>query len=344
MAEDAVGAWVSSDDLSWVDLVNGLGAVILGHQHPRVDEAIETQLRRGISFPLPTALEEKVARRLLDMLTWRKAESVRFGKNGADVTGAAVRLARKITGREEAWYAHYHGHHEWSMRLPPMNGGVPVDYPSLKVDPRKVIRADPAWTKDPPACVVLEAVDSSHPTGPSCDFHGLREWCDRVGSLLILDEMVTGFRMAPGGAAEYYRIEPDIACYGKAMANGMPLSAVVGPWEILRHFEDSVFFSTTHGGEALSLAAADATLQVIVEEHVPLRLGLMGEGILASATGSYGYPQRVMFRYSPKQLQAMVYAGVLTQGYANLSLALEKDTTARRRLFSAIHIAEMIGA
>ena len=323
----------------YVDLTSGLGAVILGHGYPAVMEAIADQLNRGISYPLPHAREEAVAERLVSMLTWDGAESVRYGKNGADVTGSAVRLARAVTGREDVAYLHYHGHHDWSMIDPPMNGGVTS---AVKSTSWHVPCLPPVDDERRLACVVLEAVDSAKPRGPSCDFDRLRKWCDATGTLLILDEMVTGFRMAPGGAAEVYGIRPDIACYGKGMANGMPLSAIVGPWDILKRYEEDVFFSTTHGGEALSLAAAEATMRVVVEEDVPKQLATLGEEVLAAATGSYGYPQRIMFDYTPEQLKAMLDAGVLTAGYANLTLAHVKDTNARETLFGAIEAAEAL--
>jgi glutamate-1-semialdehyde aminotransferase len=355
----ASGAWVWDKPMTrvapaiqgihgkrWVDLTSGLGAVLLGHGYPAVTEAIADQLNRGISYPLPGLLEEKVAERLVSMLTWEKAESVRFGKNGADVTGSAVRLARAVTGRVRVAYLHYHGHHDWSMIDPPMNAGIP--------DGVKVISKHVGSFFDlclllrgsdfPYAAVVLEAVDSGNPMRPTCDdFKDLRALCDETGALLILDEMVTGFRMAAGGAAEVYGIEPDLACYGKGMANGMPLSAIVGPWDILKRYEEDVFFSTTHGGEALSLAAADATMRVVVDKGVPDQLATLGEEVLKAATGSYGYPQRVMFDYTPEQLKAMLDVGVLTAGYANLTLAHVEDSNARDTLFKAIEAAEALG-
>lgn len=354
-ASQAAGAWVWGERLvkwpglrgrllarpgkRYVDLTSGLGAVILGHRHPAVDEAIRAQLERGISFPLPTRLEERVARRLLDMLTWPKAESVRFGKNGADVTGTAVRLARAVTGRQMVAYMHYHGHHDWCMTEPPMNAGVPEGAGGQRVrDLEFLMAANPQGL----AAIVLEAVDSAKPKTLATDFRALRSWCDENETLLILDEMVTGFRMAPGGAAEVYGIEPDLACYGKAMANGMPLSAIVGPWDILKRYEENVFFSTTHGGEALSLAAAEATLRIIASEDVPARLGQLGQKLQGMATGSYGYPQRVMFSYRPEQLAAMVAAGVLTQGYANLTLAHVEDRDATLAILNAILRAEEV--
>lgn len=346
----ADGAWVYQQLFTegLVDLTSGLGAVILGHRHPSVEDAIEQQLRRGISFPLPTDIETEAAETLLDCLSWQRAESVRFAKNGADVTGSAVRLARAVTGREYVFYNGYHGHHDWSMTEPPMNGGVlwqashrimwdPNDQPAT------IRSLQEKFEDNPPAALVLEAVPSANPLPMPHQFWGaIRLLCDQFGVLLVIDEMVTGFRIAVGGACEEFAIEPDIACYGKAMANGMPLSAIVGPWDILKRYEKDVFFSTTHGGEALSLAAAVATMTIVRDLNVPEKLGELGRRVLAAATGSYGYPQRVLFKYSKEQLNAMTEAGVLTAGYANLTLAHVEDATAQYTIFAAIEAAEAL--
>ncbi len=338
-AHEVDGAYVyDSDGHEWVDLTSGMGAVILGHGY--VDARIIDQLGHGIAFPLPNELEQQVADRLLSMLTWEKAESVRFGKNGADVTTSAVRLARAVTHRVLVVYCDYHGHSDWCMVDPPMNGGVHHNVRwSHKTVPTALHTVIPTLK---PAAVVIEGASSVSPGRerryPVGFWDRLRKVCDTNGTLLILDEMVTGFRMAPGGAAEALGIEPDIACYGKAMANGMPLSAVVGPWDILKRYEEDVFFSLTHGGEALSLAAADETLRIVVEENVPARIGELGQSIIdiLGDRVTYGYPQRLVFDFTKKELGVLLKNGVLCAGYANLTLAHAKDEVARRMLLEAL--------
>lgn len=338
----AKGAWVDCDDHRFpcVDLTSGLGAVILGHQHPDIDYAVATQLGRGISFPLPGEHEEKVAQRLVSMLTWEKAESVRFGKNGADVTTTAVRLARAVTGRRDVGYCDYHGHAAWSMTEPPRNGGV-LQGRSLRVEEHDLFAYIKVFR---PAALVLEGFSSVKPT-PVRDegfWVALRSICDDTGTLLILDEMITGFRMAPGGAAEVLGIEPDLACYGKALGNGMPLSAIVGPWEYMQRYEQDVFFSLTHGGEALSLAAANETLRIVQEQDVPEQLAELGREIIAlfdehgaSDRLKYGYPQRLVFDFTKAELGIMLEHGVLCAGYANLTLAHVTDREARSTIMDA---------
>lgn len=330
----------------YIDLTSGMGAVILGHG--RTDYAIRKQLSEGIAFPIPTDLEEVAAEKLVGMLTWERAESVRWGKNGADATTSAVRLARAVTGREEIVYCNYHGHHDWSMVEPPMNAGT-LDLSELHTYPAKGYDLDlirELLREDPVAAVVIEAVDSGTGKGPEPEFWpALRKLCDEYGTLLILDEMVTGFRMAPGGAAEALGIEPDIACYGKAIANGMPLSAVVGPYEYLKRYDEDVFYSTTHAGEALSLASAIETMAALKTGWMLDRIGALGRQLVEAGNGllrEAGYPQRLFFERDVRE--EMRGYGILTAGYANLTLDHATSSTAREQLLVAVRrVAESHG-
>lgn len=354
--EYASGAWVNErapvtngplrfSENPWLDLTSGLGAVILGHNDPDVTRAIAEQLNLGISYPLPHRLEQEVAELLLEVVTWRRAESVRFGKNGADVTSSAVRLARAVTGRTCVLYADYHGHHDWCMTEPPKNGGVFVGtdaygYPaSEKVGREYLIEALENDGKVY-AAVVLEGFSSYDPTPDWPDFWPrLRRACDDTGTLLILDEMISGFRCTIGGAAELLGIEPDLACYGKAMANGMPLSAIVGPFEYLQRYEDDVFFSITHGGEALSLAAAKVTMGLVLDAHVTDKIGDLGReiiGVLGRERVHSFYPQRLVFNFTPDQLAYLASKHILCAGYANLTLAHATDSRARELLLETM--------
>ena len=343
----AEGAWVfEQSGKKWLDLTSGLGSVILGHRDPSVDRALMNQIRCGIAFPLPSYLDSLVAEKLISLLTWDKAESVRFGKNGADVTGAAVKLARHITGRKHILYADYHGHHPWSMIEPPMNGGVLEPYSVRSSRDRLTEMVNQGIY----SCVVLEPWPSNDPEWTSTPkfWSDLRDACDRTCTLLILDEMVSGFRCAEGGGAQTLQIEPDIACYGKAMANGMPLSAIVGPYDMLKHFEDRVFFSTTHGGEAMSLAASYTTMSVIQpdlenekEQNVLQEIAHYGTSLIEMCRGMgievvSSYPQRLIFRFTSDQLVSMAANGVLCAGYANLTLAHCRDRSAQLTLRTAL--------
>lgn len=327
----------------YIDCVNGMGSVLLGHAHPGVNDAVEAQLQRGVAFPLGSELDEIVAQRLCSMLTWPGAEAVRFGKNGADVTSAAVKLARAATGRSMVLKNAYHGHHPWASNLAPMNAGLLKDelFLSRIVPHNDCAALRHEFGMNEIAALVFEIVPSGAPELPTPEYLQLaRKLCDETGALLILDEVVTGFRMASGGAAEVYDLRPDLACYGKALANGFPLSALVGPWDLMGRLDRDVFFSTTHGGEAASLAAALVTLEAVATRHVPRALAELGARI-REIVPTVGYDARPFFRFAEPDarerfLSHLLACGVLCQGYVNLSEATAVEPRARQMLLSAI--------
>jgi glutamate-1-semialdehyde 2,1-aminomutase/spore coat polysaccharide biosynthesis protein SpsF len=255
------------DGNEYIDFPMALGPVILGHRYPAVDEAVRQQMMQGVSFSLPHPLEISVAESLAQMVPC--AEMARFGKNGSDATAGAVRLARAYTGRDLIACCGYHGWQDWYIGTTTFNRGVPkavreltmtFDYNNIDTLKRLLER-----NRKRVAAVILEPIGVVEPEG---DFlQQVRDLCTREGCLLIFDEVITGFRLARGGAQEHFGVIPDLACFGKAMANGYPLSAVVGRREIMKHFEQT-FFSFTFGGESLSLAASLATMREIAEKEV----------------------------------------------------------------------------
>jgi glutamate-1-semialdehyde 2,1-aminomutase/spore coat polysaccharide biosynthesis protein SpsF len=263
------------DGNEYIDYPMALGPIILGHAYPPVDQAVKRQIDDGVSFSLPHPLEIEVAERLTAMIPC--AEMVRFGKNGSDATAGAVRLARAYTGRDLILCCGYHGWQDWYIGSTTFNRGVPApvcdlietfDYNDMDSLGRR-FAAHPGRI----AAVIMEPIGTVEPIDGF--LAGVRELCHRQGALLIFDEVVTGFRLAPGGAQEYFGVVPDIACFGKALANGYPLSAVVGPRAIMKTFEE-IFFSFTFGGEAASLAAANATLKEIAEKEVIAHIWELG--------------------------------------------------------------------
>jgi glutamate-1-semialdehyde-2,1-aminomutase len=256
-----------ADGNEYIDFPMALGPIILGHGYPAVDEAVRRQMADGVSFSLPHPLEIEVAERLVQMVPC--AEMVRFGKNGSDATAGAVRLARAFTGRDVIACCGYHGWQDWYIGTTTFNRGVPMAVCELTAtfeynNLASLIRLLDQYRKRV-AAVILEPVGIVEPKGEF--LQQVRDLCSREGCLLIFDEVITGFRLARGGAQEYFGVVPDLACFGKAMANGYPLSAVVGAREIMKHFEQT-FFSFTFGGEALSLAASLATMKEIAEKEV----------------------------------------------------------------------------
>ncbi|MFA6551008.1 MAG: aminotransferase class III-fold pyridoxal phosphate-dependent enzyme [Patescibacteria group bacterium] len=255
------------DGNEYVDMINGLLPVILGYQYPAVDNAIKKQLRQGIIFSLSSPLEYELARLLIKHIPC--AEMVRFGKNGSDVTSGAVRLARAVTGRDHIACCGYHGWHDWYIGSTARNLGVPKstrqlthqfiynDIKSLK----KIFKNN----KNKIAAVIMEPMNYAE---PEHDFlKQVKELAHQNKSLLIFDEVITGFRYDLGGAQKLFGVIPDLATFGKAMANGMPVSALVGRRAYMEKIND-IFYSFTMGGEALSLAAAIATIKEMEKKKV----------------------------------------------------------------------------
>ena len=263
------------DGNEYIDYPMALGPIILGHAYPPVDQAVKRQIDDGVAFSLPHPLEIEVAERLTAMIPC--AEMVRFGKNGSDATAGAVRLARAFTGRDLIICCGYHGWQDWYIGSTTFNRGVPAPVCDLikTFDYNDIDSLEQRFAEHPGriAAVIMEPMGTVEPLDGF--LAAVRDLCQRQGTLLIFDEVVTGFRLAPGGAQEYFGVVPDIACFGKAMANGYPLSAVVGPRAIMKSFEE-IFFSFTFGGEAASLAAANATLKEIAEKAVIAHIWELG--------------------------------------------------------------------
>lgn len=273
-AESGKGAYLTDvDGNTFLDFTMAVGPLSLGYSDPRVNQAIQNQLDKGITFSLPSSLETVTAEKIIEMVPG--IESVRFSKTGADVTTAAIRLARAITGRDEVVCCGYHGWHDWYIGLTSRNSGIPDSARKLTRNATyNDIESFRALMNEKTACVILEPVLFE---APQADFlRQLRQLCDQVGCLLIFDEMWTGFRIDPGGAQKFFDVRADLVTFSKSLANGMPLSVICGSYAHLERFEKDVFFYTTFGGEALSLAAAMETLTIIQSEDVCGHIGRLG--------------------------------------------------------------------
>lgn len=264
------------DGNEYIDFAMALGPVILGHNYPAVVEAAYEQMKKGTTFSLPHPLECEVAEMLTELIPC--AEMIRFGKNGSDVTAGAVRAARAATGREIIACCGYHGWQDWYIGTTTRRRGVPAAVCELTKPFRynNIQSLEKIFSENPGkvAGVIMEPVGLE---GPQNNFlQNVAALTRREGALLIFDEMLTGFRLSLGGAQEYFGVTPDLACFGKACANGFPLSIVAGPKEIMNLF-DEIFFSFTFGGEAVSLAAAKATLTEMRQKNVIRHLWTMGQ-------------------------------------------------------------------
>ena len=276
------------DGNEYVDFPLALGPIILGHRDPDVDAvwicspnalhaAVRAQLDKGSLFSLPHPLEVEVAE--LVSRTVPCAEMVRFGKNGSDVTAAAVRIARAFTGRDLVACCGYHGWQDWYVGTTTRSAGVPEAVRALTKtfaynDPASLERL---FAENPGkiACVILEPIGVVEPR-PGF-LKAVADVTRKHGAILVFDEVVTGFRLALGGAQEYYGVTPDLACFAKAMANGYPISAVAGRRDLMTVCETDIFFSFTFGGEALSLAAAKATIAKLKSHNVIAHLWRQGQ-------------------------------------------------------------------
>lgn len=256
------------DGNDYVDMVGAILPVILGYRDPDVDLAIRRQLDRGIIFSLGTKQEAELSELLCHHIPC--AEMVKLGKSGTDVTTAAVRLARAFTGRDHVLVGGYHGWSDWSMAVTDRSNGIPA---GIK---RMSHRFSFDWEKpELVAAVIIEPNDNPD------RLNRIREYCTKHGIVLIFDEIITGFRYDMGGAQRLFGVTPDLACFGKAMGNGMPISALVGRRELMHLMQppNNIFYSGTMFGEALSIAAAIATIQKLEREKATETIWRRGDKI-----------------------------------------------------------------
>jgi glutamate-1-semialdehyde 2,1-aminomutase len=265
------------DGNEFIEYGSGLRSVGLGHAFPEVIDAVRRELENGSNFVRPARIELECAERFLELIPG--AEMVKFCKDGSDATTGALRLARAFTGRDLVAVCGNHPFFavdDWFIGSTEMPGGIPESTRAmtLKFEYNNLATLEALFSEHPGqiAAVVLEAEKEKAPADGF--FEGLRGLCDREGALLILDEMITGFRWHNGGAQAYHHIQPDLSTFGKAMANGFSVSALAGRREIMKlggleHDRERVFLlSTTHGAEGHGLAAAMATMSVYRREPV----------------------------------------------------------------------------
>lgn len=288
----------------YLDWLGGFGTNLLGYGCPQLSEALSSTA--GTPSMLHR-LEVEVAERLVAMIPC--AESVAFGKNGSDAVSAAVRIARAATGRPRILQFGFHGFHDWFAGLDPSIAGIP--------DPVKgLVHAFPYGDRatlerlfdDFPgevAAVVMEPFRDEPP--PPGYLEAVRELCHRHGALLVFDEIVTGLRCHRGGAQAAYGVTPDLACFGKALAGGLPLSALVGRRDLMA-LVPRVGVAMTFRGETLALAAARATLDILAREPVAEHVARLGESLrdgVAELADRHavpclltGHPSRLSLRFT----------------------------------------------
>ena len=264
--EKGMGAKVwDVDGNEYIDFVNSLAAVTLGYCDADVDKAVQAQMKNGVTFSLSHTLELEVAEKLIEIIPC--AEKVRFAKNGTDATSASIRIARAYTGKEHIAVCGYHGWQDWYICSTTRDLGVPNGVKELthKFQYNSIKSLEKLFQEQELACVIMEPMNVEYPKDNFLE--KVKELAHKNNALLIFDETITGFRYSLGGAQELFNVIPDMATLGKGMANGYPLSAVVGSNKIMKKVED-IFFSGTFGGETLSLAAANAIINKYKKEKV----------------------------------------------------------------------------
>lgn len=342
------GAYVwDADGNKFLDYVMGCHPIILGYADQDVNSAVIEQLELGSTFSLANELEVDVTELLIETIPC--AEAARFGKNGADVTSVAVRIARAVTGRDHIAYCGYHGWHDWYIANTDLNSGIPKFNEQLahsftynNLDSLEQIFRQ---NKGKVACVIMEPLTVLEPEDNF--LHKVKEMAHHHGALLIFDEIITGFRFSLGGAQELTGVTPDLAAFAKAISNGVPLSAIVGKKEYMFALEKT-FFSFTYGGDCIGLSAAKACIPKIRREKVPDHLNEVGSLLkdnfnkladqygLTEFTGCVGYPCRTVVtfdgqgRFDSLEMksyfqQELLRRGILWAGYHALSFSHQRE-------------------
>lgn len=342
------GAYVwDADGNKFLDYVMGCHPIILGYADQDVNSAVIEQLELGSTFSLANELEVDVTELLIETIPC--AEAARFGKNGADATSVAVRIARAVTGRDHIAYCGYHGWHDWYIANTDLNSGIPKFNEQLahsftynNLDSLEQIFKQ---NKGKVACVIMEPLTVLEPEDNF--LHKVKEMAHHHGALLIFDEIITGFRFSLGGAQELTGVTPDLAAFAKAISNGVPLSAIVGKKEYMFALEKT-FFSFTYGGDCIGLSAAKACIPKIRREKVPDHLNEVGSLLkdnfnkladqygLTEFTGCVGYPCRTVVtfdgqgRFDSLEMksyfqQELLRRGILWAGYHALSFSHQRE-------------------
>ena len=294
---------VAADGREFIDYVGSWGPMILGHAHPDVIRAVQRTAADGLSFGAPTELETELARRVVSAVP--SIELVRFVSSGTEATMSAIRLARGFTGRETIvkFEGCYHGHSD-SLLIKAGSGALTLGVPTSPGVPRDLANHtvtlpynDAERLRDAfrqiggeVACVIVEPVAGNMNCVPPAPgfLASLRAECDRAGALLIFDEVMTGFRVARGGAQELYGIRPDLTTLGKIIGGGMPVGAFGGRRDVMRQLapEGPVYQAGTLSGNPVSMAAGIATLDLIAVAGFHERLGKATARLTAGLEGA----------------------------------------------------------
>jgi glutamate-1-semialdehyde aminotransferase len=278
------GHIIDVDGNDYIDMLCAYGPIILGYNEPEITQAVQAQLEKGFCFSLVQPIQNELERRLVSLIPC--AEQAILVKTGSDATSLAVRIARGYTDRKYILRCGYHGWHDWCVEV---QGGVPEEISSLTIEfeygKLDDLEEKLAAHKDEVAGVIITPV--GHPNAkpvmapPPGYLEAVKELVHAYGAVLIFDEVRTGFRVSMGGAQERYGVTPDLGTFGKALANGYAISAVVGKREVMQVAEKKVFVSSTFFPNSLEMVAAMKCLDILEREKVPDSLWKRGTQFLA---------------------------------------------------------------
>src|SRR6202451_2942879 len=298
---------VAADDRRYIDYVGSWGPMILGHAHPQVIQAVQEVAADGLSFGAPTELETRLARRVVELMP--SIELVRFVSSGTEATMSAIRLARGFTGRDTIvkFEGCYHGHSD-SLLIKAGSGALTLGVPTSPGVPKSLaqhtvtlnfndadqVREAFRQIGDEVACVIVEPVAGNMncvvPTPGFLDT--LRRECDRTGALLIFDEVMTGFRVALGGAQALYGVRPDLTTLGKIIGGGMPVGAFGGRRDVMEQLAPlgPVYQAGTLSGNPVAMIAGITTLDLVsapgFHQHLGAMTDILVEKLTTAAAGA----------------------------------------------------------
>lgn len=303
------------DGKRYIDYVQSWGPMVLGHNNPKIRQAVIDAAANGLSFGAPTEAEVIMAEKVSELVP--SMQVLRMVNSGTEATMSAIRLARGFTNRDKIlkFEGCYHGHADALLVKAgsgaltfgvPSSPGIPADYAkhTLTVEYNNLDSVANAFKQHPEdiACIIVEPVAGNMNCIPPVDgfLQGLRDICDQYGALLIFDEVMTGFRVARGGAQEKYNIKPDLTCLGKVIGGGMPVGAFGGRAEIMRHIspDGPVYQAGTLSGNPVAMAAGLASLgeieQVGLYEQLAKTTQTLAEGFKKLAN-KHGIPMSVNY-------------------------------------------------
>lgn len=320
----------------YTDYLMGLGAVALGYGDAEVTQSAIEAVKNGVVGPLAPVLEEELAAKISQLMPW--VEQLRFHKTGAEAMAAAVRLARVATGRERILGCGYHGWLDWCQSGEGVPGSTRALYAEIPFNDTAAAREMIRGVGDDLAAVVFEPIVLREPDSEWLAV--LRSETERLGALLVIDEIKTVCRLEVGGACERYRIRPDLVVMGKAIANGFPLAVVGGRRKAMAGISRT-WISSTLATEFVALAAARATLEAMVSRRVPHHLGQVGHLLLKGLhslhaehpdliVGVAGVPEMCFLQYTDDVVSQAVTAesaraGVLFKRSAYNFVSLAHD-------------------